>query len=62
MSDYWTQIDELIKTQKMPEEYNNITALVLCNDCEIECETPYHFLYNKCNKCNGYNTSIIKTY
>ena len=58
MTEYWKQIDDFVKTQNMPDEYKNTKANIFCNDCEKECKTQYHFIYNKCDFCNGYNTFI----
>ncbi|KAF9307184.1 hypothetical protein BGZ74_009890 [Mortierella antarctica] len=62
MSTYYTKIDSLLKEQTMPPEYANIFSTVLCNDCEVKSEAPYHFLYHKCDKCKGYNTKVLETF
>lgn len=46
----------------MPPDYANIYSIVLCNDCEVKSEAPYHFLYHKCDKCKGYNTKVLETF
>ena len=61
MTLYWKQLDEFLQQQNMPEEYQNTISHIYCNDCEIKTFSKYHFLYNKCNKCFGYNTNIITT-
>lgn len=62
MTEHWEHIDDFLKTQEMPEEYKDMEATVFCNDCEMDSETSYHFIYNKCSKCNGYNTNIKNTF
>ncbi|KAI7821055.1 hypothetical protein BC939DRAFT_456387 [Gamsiella multidivaricata] len=62
MSVYYGKIDSLLAEQTMPPEYANIFSIVLCNDCEVKSEAPYHFLYHKCDKCKGYNTKVLETF
>ncbi|KAG0310294.1 hypothetical protein BGZ99_000467 [Dissophora globulifera] len=62
MSGYYSKIDSLLAEQTMPPEYANIFSIVLCNDCEVKSEAPYHFLYHKCDKCKGYNTKVLETF
>lgn len=62
MSNYYSKIDSLLAEQTMPPEYANIFSIVLCNDCEVKSEAPYHFLYHKCDKCRGYNTKVLETF
>ncbi|KAF9296623.1 hypothetical protein BGZ88_012267 [Linnemannia elongata] len=62
MTGYYAKIDNLLAEQKMPPEYANFFSIVLCNDCEIKSEAPYHFLYHKCEKCKGYNTKVLETF
>ncbi|KAG0264790.1 hypothetical protein BG011_006063 [Mortierella polycephala] len=62
MSAYYEKIDSLLAEQTMPPEYANLFSIVLCNDCEVKSEAPYHFLYHKCDKCKGYNTKVLETF
>jgi hypothetical protein len=62
MSAYYSKIDSLLAEQTMPAEYSNIFSIVLCNDCEVKSEAPYHFLYHRCDKCRGYNTKVLETF
>ncbi|KAG0281149.1 hypothetical protein BGZ95_006448 [Linnemannia exigua] len=62
MSVYYSKIDSLLAEQTMPADYANIFSIVLCNDCEVKSETPYHFLYHRCDKCRGYNTKVLETF
>ncbi|KAI8349378.1 zinc-ribbon-domain-containing protein [Mortierella sp. GBAus27b] len=61
MSEYYQSIDSLLEGETMPSEYAHWRSIVLCNDCEIRSEVPYHFHYHKCDKCKGYNTKVIET-
>ena len=61
MKNYWEVLDNFLKEQKMPDEFKNTYCLLYCNDCEKRNYANYHFIYNKCKDCNGYNTNIIKT-
>lgn len=62
MSAYYSKIDSLLAEQTMPADYANIFSIVLCNDCEVKSEAPYHFLYHRCDKCRGYNTKVLETF
>jgi hypothetical protein len=62
MTAYYSKISSLLAEQTMPPDYANIYSMVLCNDCEVKSEVPYHFLYHKCDKCNGYNTKVLETF
>lgn len=59
MKNYWLQIDQFLENQEMPDELKNKKCNILCNDCNLKSIVNYHFLYNKCTKCLGYNTDII---
>lgn len=59
----WTHIDSIIEDHKMPEEYNNHTVDIGCNDCNKESpKIKYHFMYHKCQHCGSYNTNILRTF
>ena len=58
LTSYWNQIDAVMLTQEMPEEFRDWTADIHCNDCEKKSNTKYHFSYHKCQECGGYNTVI----
>ena len=60
LTNYWKLIDTMMSTQEMPEEYQNWTSDIHCNDCEKKSNTKYHFTYHKCQHCQGYNTVIDK--
>jgi len=58
---YFRRIDAIVAQQKMPPEYDNFFAHILCNDCEKRSTVKYHFLYHKCPYCQGYNTKVLET-
>ena len=57
----WNKIDTFLENQEMPPEYKNVIANIFCNDCKKKSYSNYHFIYNKCSICNGYNTNILNT-
>jgi ribosomal protein S27E len=61
MDPYFRRIDAIVAQQKMPPEYDNFFAHILCNDCEKRSTVKYHFLYHKCLDCQGYNTKVLET-
>ncbi|CAB4483984.1 zf-CHY-domain-containing protein [Rhizophagus irregularis] len=61
MDPYFRRIDAIVAQQKMPPEYDNFFAHILCNDCEKRSTVKYHFLYHKCPYCQGYNTKVLET-
>ena len=56
------QIEQYISESEMPEEYRDMKSEVICNDCEVKTITKFHFMYHKCNQCNGWNTNIMRTF
>jgi len=62
MSEYFKKLDEMIAQQTMPVQYKNTFSKIYCNDCEKKCVAKYHFLYHKCDSCNGYNTKLLSTF
>jgi hypothetical protein len=60
MTHIWHRMEESIGQQPMPNEYKNHKAHILCNDCQERTITKYHFLSNKCEGCNSWNTTILK--
>jgi len=61
MDPYFRRIDAIVAQQKMPPEYDNFFAHILCNDCEKRSTVKYHFLYHKCPHCQSYNTKVLET-
>lgn len=64
MRGYYSQIDEAMKQEVMPDKHRNKVSEVLCHDCDQRSETPYHFLYLKCQTpdCGSYNTRLLRTF
>ncbi|KAH8693082.1 zinc-ribbon-domain-containing protein [Talaromyces proteolyticus] len=52
-------LDRLIDSQPMPNEFKDTRALVYCNDCGARTDVPYHWLGLKCDLCESYNTAQI---
>ncbi|EGG16544.1 hypothetical protein DFA_09088 [Cavenderia fasciculata] len=60
LTEYWLRIDAQIARQPMPRMYAGSTCSVLCCDCDKKSmDIALHFLGNKCQHCNSYNTTII---
>lgn len=59
MSHFFHRIDEVMASQKMPEEYAKVKSLILCNDCEKKSVVPFHFIYHRCDHCRSYNTKPL---
>ncbi|KAK3397396.1 hypothetical protein B0T20DRAFT_256807 [Sordaria brevicollis] len=56
MEIHFRQLDILIATQPMPDEYQDARAVISCNDCSAKSQTRYHWLGLKCSVCHSYNT------
>lgn len=56
MEALFTNLANIIREQPMPEEFENVTSTILCNDCSAKCTTKYHFLGLRCQICRSYNT------
>eukprot|EP00002_Diphylleia_rotans_P005470 TRINITY_DN14605_c0_g1_i1.p1 TRINITY_DN14605_c0_g1~~TRINITY_DN14605_c0_g1_i1.p1 ORF type:complete len:334 (+),score=37.99 TRINITY_DN14605_c0_g1_i1:37-1038(+) len=61
MSNYTREMDIFMESQEMPPEFRNTKSVILCNDCERQGQTKFHFMYHKCPGCGSYNTRIIRT-
>jgi len=61
MSEIWAEMDIVLATHVMPDEYKDTTASILCNDCSAKSTVPFHFQVHKCTSCGGYNTRVIAT-
>ena len=61
MTSMWEQIENYVKLCSMPEEFKNHKVKIFCNDCEKKSITKYHFTYNQCQECQGWNTDILET-
>lgn len=56
MEALFTNLANVIREQPMPEEFENVTSTILCNDCSAKCTTQYHWLGLRCQICRSYNT------
>jgi hypothetical protein len=56
MEALFTNLANIIREQPMPQEFENVTSTILCNDCSAKCTTKYHFLGLRCQICRSYNT------
>ena len=61
MSEYFGRLDRELERQPMPPEYEKYVSYIFCNDCEKKSRAKYHFFYHKCEHCNSYNTTVLKT-
>ena len=55
----WRKLDHAIEGQPMPEQYRQTKVWIVCNDCSCRSCVSYHWLGNKCARCDGYNTSEL---
>lgn len=62
MTYVWRQLDDYVSNTEMPEEYSNMYSNILCNDCLEKSEVKYHFVYNKCLHCSGWNTTVLDSF
>jgi len=58
----WQQMDELVRNQPMPSEFQDSMVEILCNDCDKRAFVAFHFVGHKCPDCHGYNTRVLKPY
>ncbi|CAN8103403.1 unnamed protein product [Discula destructiva] len=56
MDALFLNLANIIKEQPMPEEWQHMRSIVLCNDCSAKCSTHYHFLGLRCQNCQSFNT------
>jgi hypothetical protein len=56
----WRKLTQAIESQPMPEHFDNTRAVIQCNDCSVKSSVKYHWLGNKCNTCDSYNTNEIR--
>ena len=56
MTQHWTNLTYEIERVPLPEEYWNTQIKVHCHDCDLDTDTVFHVLGNKCTECGGYNT------
>ncbi|CAM1510437.1 Fc.00g007720.m01.CDS01 [Cosmosporella sp. VM-42] len=56
MESQFRNLDVAIQAQPMPPDFQNTTAVILCNDCSGKSTVRYHWLGLKCSICRSYNT------
>lgn len=56
MDALFMNLANIIKEQPMPEEFQDVRSVILCNDCSAKCSTPFHFLGLRCQICQSFNT------
>jgi hypothetical protein len=56
----WQKLTQAIEAQPMPEQFANTRAVVQCNDCSARSSVKFHWLGNKCNTCDSYNTNELR--
>lgn len=62
MKAFYSRLDEVLANERLPDEYRSMRSHILCNDCGERSHARFHFVYHKCNKCEGYNTRVLETY
>lgn len=64
MDEYFQNIDEFMRHEVIPAEFQRKRSRIFCNDCGQKSVAPFHFIYHKCEGpmgCNSYNTMVIDT-
>ena len=56
----WQKLTQAIESQPMPDQFLDTRAIIQCNDCSAKSSVKYHWLGNKCNSCDSYNTSELR--
>jgi hypothetical protein len=56
----WQKLTQAIESQPMPEQFASTRAVIQCNDCSAKSSVKYHWLGNKCNTCDSYNTNELR--
>ncbi|KAF2635953.1 zf-CHY-domain-containing protein [Massarina eburnea CBS 473.64] len=56
----WQKLTLAIESQPMPEQFADTRAIIQCNDCSARSSVKYHWLGNKCNTCDSYNTNELR--
>lgn len=61
MASVFQRIDVMVSANgalAMPAAYRAVRCDVYCRDCDDRHNTSYHFVYNRCPGCCGYNTRV----
>jgi len=56
----WRKLTQAIESQPMPEQFADTRVVIQCNDCSAKSSVKYHWLGNKCNTCDSYNTNELR--
>jgi hypothetical protein len=46
-------------TIELKQLRKDVRVIILCYDCEVKSEVPFHFLGLECPMCCGYNTAQL---
>ena len=55
----WRCVVQVVANTVMPQEYRDLKVRVMCNDCQVRSEVPFHVAGYKCSGCGGYNTRRV---
>lgn len=56
---YEEKFDKIKNECMLLNYYKGWKAQISCNDCSKRSTTKYHNIYNKCEECKSYNTTIL---
>lgn len=59
MDPVYKRITQMLERQAPPAAYQNVLCDTWCNDCNQRSNSPFHFMYQQCQLCKGYNTRIL---
>ncbi|GMI12151.1 hypothetical protein TrVE_jg37 [Triparma verrucosa] len=60
MSEYFELLNQAIKSQPMPNGYEDARAKIYCQDCQEYDEVAFHFVGLKCGGCGSFNTRELE--
>ncbi|KAF2416398.1 hypothetical protein EJ08DRAFT_666706 [Tothia fuscella] len=60
METQWRKLDEEIRRQPMPREFEDARMEVRCNDCGGRSAVGFHWLGCRCAVCDGFNTVEVR--
>ncbi|KAF2461706.1 zinc-ribbon-domain-containing protein, partial [Lineolata rhizophorae] len=53
----WQKLELAIEAQPMPAHFADARVVVRCNDCGGKSEVRYHWIGNRCEACDSFNTN-----
>lgn len=59
MESWYKELDARLADEALPPEYQRKRTKILCNDCVVKSVAKFHFVFHRCGKCHGYNTSVL---